>query len=157
VALTKKTAGAIVDAVVRDADSQASINIRPSDSPATRVVPEAWGITGALRNVGLILKFENPEDPKVARTVCTGIANVTMLAIDKALKSTPGIPEVNLVTTIDRYLLAAHTATLLKMKDGSNYVFDWHKSLNVHNPWIYKVEDWKQGHGGVLFDAFTGW
>jgi hypothetical protein len=48
----------------------------------------------------------------------------------------------------------AHTATLVRMKDGSRYVFDWHATLTASNPMLHastKAFDEKEG---VLFTVF---
>jgi hypothetical protein len=156
-ALSKKTAIAIIDAVASDSESQATINVRSNDSPATKVVPASWGITGALRNFAHVISFSDPTDPKVERLLCTGIARTTSRAIDEKLSGTPGIPEVSKTEVVSREKPISHTATVIVMKDGSKYVFDWHKSLDVHNPWIYKLDDWKLNQGGLRFLEFKGW
>jgi hypothetical protein len=44
------------------------------------------------------------------------------------------------------------------MKDGTKYVFDWHKTLNVSNPAIYELEDFVENRANthMLFANFKG-
>jgi hypothetical protein len=150
--LSKGTAQKIVDAVSQDSESQKRIG-----SSLATVLPDGWGVTGALRNWGLVLSGQDPTEKEIADIVCTGIADATSAAITSALKGEKPLTEVAGATTVSRRVWGTdHTATLIKMADKSEYVFDWHATLNVFNPLIFKVDDWKMGQGGVQLHEFQG-
>lgn len=155
--LSKEAATAIVKVVSRDSESFNRINTFEGDAIMTRIVPDSWGITGDLRNWSLIAVGADPTEDAAANFVCVGIADASSAAISNALKNSANLPDVDSSETISRSKPAAHTATLVTMKDGSQYVFDWHKTLNVNNPFIFKVDDWNQNREGVMFTKFSGW
>jgi hypothetical protein len=45
------------------------------------------------------------------------------------------------------------------MTDGSRFVFDWWKSLDVSDPWIFRYDDFMDNHqeNGVPYCEFRGW
>ena len=155
-ALSKAVAKAIVTAVSGDTESHSRIT-GDLKSNSGSMLPDSWGISGAVRNWGHVLTGKDPTEKAVADTVCTGIADATSEAINRALKTKPGIPEIKVSTTIDRELNGVHhTATLVQMVDETSYVFDWHATLNVLNPMIFKPAGWKKDNHGVLFTRFEG-
>jgi hypothetical protein len=96
--------------------------------------------------------------PEQAARVCTGIAAVTAKAITAAAaKAAPGT-SLFLVAGSDSQdrmgTTIAHTATLLRMKDGSRYVFDWHATLTASNPMLHASTKAFDENEGVLFTVF---
>jgi hypothetical protein len=157
-ALAKQAAMQIVAAVRSDPECLRRIK---------SVIPDLGGYAGSVRNLGYIFTFQDPTDPETAAKVCTGIAEQTMTAINNALgpidhagrpEKGSAIPDVESANTIDRvHLSTHHTATLVSMKDGTEYVFDWHATLNVENPLIYESpERWQVDKGSVQFKHFSG-
>jgi hypothetical protein len=99
----------------------------------------------------------DPTDPDVASFVCVGIAEASSSAITTALKAgNTKLGEVESAGLIDRSKPAEHVATLVTMKDGSQYVFDWHKTLNSTNPFLYVASDWSRNRNGIMFNKFHG-
>ena len=158
--LSKEAASDIVSAVKKDADCNAKINSRLKRRPAS------WGASGWTRNVayGVYLSVTLDDyvysasgtNPAFESLLCTGIASCTERAIAGALER-PGIPEVKSVGKVDRFD-PPHTATLITMKEGSEYVFDWHATLNPRNPLIYRAADWQAKRRAYAQEAvaFTG-
>ena len=110
---------------------------------------------GSVRNLGLILDnivtgaYEKGT-PSYDNLVCYGVAEATAEAITKnssrqAARSGGGckLPEVVNAITIDRQEPLAHTATKVQMSDGTDYVFDWHATLDLMNPLISRTTDWR--------------
>lgn len=159
-ALSKSQATAIVEVVAAHPPSIARIQKDPwRDSALTHALPDSWGATGASRNWRLVLTGRDPTDPAIAATVCTGIADSTMEALTKALNGRPGaLPGVKSINVLSRNgtLGTDHTATLIVMADGTEYVFDWHATLNPRNPMISKKRDWLDSRGGITYVHFTG-
>lgn len=146
-ALSVVTATRIVSAVVQDSESRKRI-----DSPLAKVLPDRLGVAGGVRNVWMILQGNDGSEPEAAKLSCVGIADATSEAINGAK-----IPGVASATMHDRpNTKTEHTATLVVMEDGSEYVFDWHTTLKVHEPMIYRKKEWDRASGGVLFSAFKG-
>lgn len=101
--LNVATAKQIVRAVVKDSKSRKRI-----DSTLARVMPNSLGITGSLRNLGMIALNMDPTDPKVSALTCVGIADASSDAITAAR-----IPGVKSSTSRDRDSWnVAHTAIL---------------------------------------------
>lgn len=149
--LTRATAQAIAKVVSSDAECIRRI------APIYNWVPASWGVAGALRNWGYVATGENPIDPKIANTVCTGIADATSTAINKAVAA-GRLAGVTTAGTIDRTgtMGVFHTATLITLSDGTQAVFDWHATLRTDDPMISKVGEWKTSTGGSPLSSFSG-
>lgn len=159
-ALTKSQATAIVDVVAADPISILRIEKSSADPLTARMVPESLGISGAMRNWGFVAIGADSSDPAVAMFVCTGIAEATSTAIEQAKAAKPGsLPGVKSAGQVSRVgtLGTDHTATLITMDDGSEYVFDWHATLNPRNPMISKKSDWMRSSGGTTYFHFAGY
>lgn len=95
-----------------------------------------------------------------ALEVCTGIAEATAKAINDALKRTQPGASLGAVLRADSQdrvgTTTAHTATGIWMRDKSNHVFDWHATLRVGDPMLYKTAGDFAASKGVLFSQFTG-
>lgn len=148
-ALSKAEAQAIVDVVKVDPES-----LRRMRSGGAQFVPDRLGITGALRNWKYVLSGKDPTDEKVANVVCTGIADATAAAINKALASLPGVKSAGVKSRV--YMKTDHTATLVTMADGTSYVFDWHATLNPANPFVGEAKAWETSTNQVDFNHFSG-
>lgn len=157
-ALTKAQATAIVDTVAADALSTTRINKSNADSVLTRVMPESWGASGAMRNWGFIAVGASPDMDQAGQFVCVGIQQATEKALESKLKTPGGLPGVKSVGEASRNgtLGTYHVATLITMDDGSEYVFDWHATLNTRNPMISRHADWKRSSGGMPYATFSG-
>ncbi len=173
---------AIVDAVIaivaRDPASVARISgwTQDPDSSGPRnssklsdFIPTQLGWTGSVRNLLYIVTGEDASDPEIAAHACTGIAEATSAAINRAIdpknrsKNRPDADRLEVVrraATIDRVSPVVgvyHTATLVITKEGGAAVFDWHATLEVENPMISKVSDWRTCTGEIPAKQFKGW
>jgi hypothetical protein len=138
--LDPKVSKAIIASVMRDEESFKRI-----DSWLATALPDGLGITGSLRNWGYVLTAQDPTSDRIANKVCTGIAEATWKAIERGMKDGT-MPEVARADTIDRKRMGVyHTATLVTLKDGREFVFDWHATLNPANPAIMPKADWLKG------------
>ncbi len=150
--LDAKTAKAIVDVVIRDPECQSRIQSR-----LRFPMPDSWGITGSIRNFGMALVGMDSSESKVERLVCTGIASASARAIDAAAKAGK-LAGVAGSSPVDRFKPVAHTATEVMLKDKSTFVFDWHATLNLQNPMMYRSTlEWKRGRSGEVLESFRGW
>jgi hypothetical protein len=161
-ALTIPAANWIVDVVRMDPQC-----LRQIESVLSHVLPDDWGIAGGLRNLGFMAQFKTPKDADPY--ICTGIADVTAAAIEKALATGSGNTGIQSAGTVGRhpptfklgnheFLEVDHAATLILMQDKSNYVFDWHATLNVADPKMYPSKlDFQKARHGILFVDFGGW
>jgi hypothetical protein len=95
---------------------------------------------------------------------CIGISEVTVAAVNKA--SIAG----SLKTGRQAYLAEAqraigitrvigkweHHACKVIMADGTDYVFDWWRTLDAANPWLYRTDDWRLDQNEVPMRGFNG-
>lgn len=161
--LTKAEANEMVNAVLADAESLR--RIREGNIIADKV-PDSLGISGSIRNWGYVAcniatggSACDPREAEYAESVCTGIADQTAKAISEAAKCRVLLASrLEQATVLSRlgFMGTDHTATHIIMVDKTEYVFDWHATLNPRNPMIHKAADWKRSTGGVLFAKFTG-
>lgn len=162
-ALTKTEATEIVNAVASDAECLRRIK---EGAVVADKLPDAWGINGSIRNWGYVAcgmltlgKGCNPNDAEYAEKVCTGITEATVIAISGAANCRKAlVGHIKKVTSISRngFMGTDHTATEVIMSDGSEYVFDWHATLNPRNPMVHKAADWLRSTGGTVFAKFSG-
>jgi hypothetical protein len=67
------------------------------------------------------------------------------------------MPEVHTAVGIHRVHWGVHhKATWIRMEDDSEYVFDWHAILKIHDPAISKAEDWVKAQKAINFVLFSG-
>lgn len=96
------------------------------------------------------------SDPVFQRVCCIGISEATAAALVDA-RHIPRSPSVYSVNRPDRTLGGSfHSATGVWLKDGSHYVFDWWKTLDPDNPYIYRYADWQLDKNPVQFVSFKG-
>lgn len=114
------------------------------------VLPDSWGIAGSLRNIGYIMTLKDPSEPEIENKVCTGISRAVAEVIQKQIKAgNPDFINFEMANTVDRDMdtiigKIAHTATVIKMKNGESFVLDYHHTLNIENPMVFKsVENWE--------------
>jgi hypothetical protein len=160
--MSKADAKAVVDLVGKDSESKKRIS-----SVIDNILPDSWGISGAMRNWGYVLggmatlgNWGDPSEKEFADRVCTGIADATSLAINKLIKAgDPRMRKFTKAVTVDRTLRStAHTATGIVMADGSEHVIDWHATLSAENPMLFEsVRDWKADKNGITYEEFSGW
>jgi hypothetical protein len=92
------------------------------------------------------------DQADVQRVSCIGISDATTRAVSEAsvsasakTKKPAPLPSVQNAIRCDRSIDGwDHHATRVFMTDGSEYVFDWYKTLDAMNPWIYKTENWRK-------------
>jgi hypothetical protein len=116
------------------------------------------GIAGDLRNWLLVAMGNDGSEPESAAIVCVGIASATASDIQSYIQAGK-LPDVEAVSTCDRSpptVEAYHTATLVTMMDKTQYVFDWHATLNPNDPWISRLAEWLVAKGGQRFALFKG-
>lgn len=152
-ALDVRTAALIVGAVFKDAECRKVIPTRSIQS--TPSSGRGW-----KRNLKYFLRGKDPEkDAYTADRVCTGIARLTSEAIARK-KFEKKLKEVKRPQPTDErsFLGFLHTATLITMQDDSNYVFDWHATLDILNPLLFPSHNsWKRDEGGLYYIEFQGW
>ncbi|TDJ24802.1 MAG: hypothetical protein E2O58_04935 [Gammaproteobacteria bacterium] len=96
------------------------------------------------------------NSPRVDKIICTGIAEATAAALNRALKTSKELSsQIASVRMESRATGIAHAGTLIEMLDGSSYVFDWHMTLAPENPCIFKAQNWHNRIGGVTFIKFA--
>lgn len=150
--LTRVIAAKIVWAVQRDSNTRRRIMGGRAGTSAS-ILPDSWGVSGAIRNWRLVLTGADPMDRDVAAIVCTGISDAAIVAINNARRNDAEIPEADL---IHRCRWGVHHYAVRVTMNGSEYVFDWHATLNVDNPMISRANDWTTARGAVTFSNFTG-
>lgn len=163
-ALSKETAQKIVEAVIIDSDSQNAIEPNPALqkalgmlNPTTEVLLRFSHLSGSVRNIAMMMQGKYVGDKEFDEKICLGIALVTFKAILKAIKQGK-LPEVHTANSIHRVHWGIHhEATWIRMKDDSEYVFDWHATLKVRDPAISKAEDWMKAQTAINFVLFQGY
>ncbi len=152
--LTSSDAKAIITVVVADTESSKRIS-----SNLDVLMPDSWGLTGAVRNWGYVLSFQDPTEQETANTVCTGIAEATVKAINRGIENKlPSLKRIAKAMEVNRVRNGVyHTATGIMTIDKFGYVFDWHATLAASNPMIYpSIDDWKKDNGGVTAETLKG-
>jgi hypothetical protein len=87
-------------------------------------------------------------------SLCLGVALYTFKAL---LKNISKIPELRAAATCHRVHRGTHhEATWLRMQDESQYVFDWHATLNIYNPLISRFEKWQNADDEIPLIHFGG-
>jgi len=124
---------------------------------------------GDIRNSVIVLiyidsfyKFYDPSDPNTNALLCTGIAE-TAFSILKSDLSIKANYKPRLVSRVISGMLSTtlgisgtyHTALGITVGDHK-YVLDWHKTLEIDDPMIYKYDDWMNGNDnkGVRYSLF---
>jgi hypothetical protein len=163
-ALSRGLALAIVTVVENDPECKRRI-----DSPLSTLLPDDWGLAGGIRNFGFALAetYKALADgrysaqPSAAQDdlVCYGIRDATIDALKTAILGTAPGGSLSLVADVG-YVIRdnpiVHTATLVTLVDKSDYVFDWHATLNPGNPLIYpSAKAFEENRDSVHFAAFT--
>ncbi|MEM7623067.1 MAG: hypothetical protein AAF235_07660 [Planctomycetota bacterium] len=151
--LTKELAGRVRDVVARD---KRCIQLIVKGFYGGGLLGAA-GLAGSARNLSYIITGADPSEPEIAQYACTGIANATSAVINAAIKA-GNLKGVTSATTIDRQagmLGVHHTATHVILPGGSA-VFDWHATLEVQNPMVFRTMNWKVATGGTHLRQFEG-
>ena len=170
-ALTREQAKGIVDVVRRDPGC-----VRQIESWLSYAFPDGMGLTGVARNIYYsgtnLLSLRSPFNstyPDVAPYVCHGIAKKVAATINAAIaaKRLPDaemamqmvrvIPVISNRKYIRRYA-CTHWACRVRMTDKSEYAFDWHQTLNINNPILYRKGSWASAKSGTgtQFSKFYG-
>jgi hypothetical protein len=154
-----------VDAIISliDSDAHASLEINDSlgnNSGIGALVPDK--IAGGLRNLKFLLSGKNQNtDGDVYLRVCIGIADTTSSLINAYIRRRPALRRIRKAGTvtrnIDAMILPEHTATTIEMVDGQVHVLDWHSSLNVKNPVMYKTVTDFHSDRSVMYRDWKGW
>jgi len=153
--LTSKQAKEIVGLISNDVISRARI-VGPALGGFSKFV-SSQGWAGPLRNSVLLYgAWMEATDPVFQRVCCIGIAEATVAALlDDNHK-----PKLSFVQTVNQAGRSPggsyHHATGIWMKGGSHYVFDWWKTLDPDNPFIYRYSDWLVDKNSVQFVNFKG-
>ena len=117
-------------------------------------LPNHLGLTGSVRNAMMFLRGKDPTDEANANRVCTGIAEQAMTAINSRLVQ---LPEVKKADAISRVSLGTHhTATVVELKNGGRYVFDWHKTLDIDDPFVGEETRWIIDADQINLGRFRG-
>jgi hypothetical protein len=160
-ALDRTTALLICQVVAGDIQCRAILS-GPNNS-----VLQAFGWSGGIRNFAnaAAQTFGSLDQDDVQRESCIGISEVTTNAVfaasvkGSAKTGQPApLPSVERAMEIDRSIDGwDHHACKVVMIDGSDYVFDWWKTLDPMNPWIYRTDDWRVDGDAVPFSSFSGY
>jgi len=117
---------------------------------------ESWHMVGAARNLAMVLLLKGPGDEEFDSKICTGIALTTKTAVVANLTNGK-LPKVRGSYVAERMVNGyAHKATGVGMRDGTDYVFDWWKTLNPPNPLVSSLAAWRVAGRSVEFRAFKG-
>lgn len=163
-ALSKDTAGRIIEVVAADMNCRKAIEPYPNlgfVNPLTGLWLEFTHTAGSVRNIPLVLKSivtnKKPEDdPEMTRKLCLGISFATTKPLYTAIKQGK-LPGVHTVSTIHRVHWGVdHDATWIRMEDGSKYVFDWHATLKIRDPAISRETDWENAGLAINYVLFSG-
>ena len=127
----------------------------------------AQGIAGGERKLSRLIGQEDAArynedywDKVGSDEACTGVAAATATALSK-LVGVPGYEFLLDAGSIDRLPTDPahdfHTATAVTVTGGSVYVFDWHATLDIGDPFIFPSSaDFKSGLRSVLYSQFSG-
>jgi hypothetical protein len=152
-ALSKETASQIVQAVFSDAKCRRVITLMDGETNVGAM--KLLSIThqaGWVKDGWLLLKGLDKEEHDQLN--CIGVALATVEAINKKKSS---IPDLAAVSTIHRSPGGWHAeATWIRMSDDSQYVFDWHSTLDCLNPLISTKAEWLEAKNAIDFVLFKG-
>jgi len=166
-ALNKATAGKIIEIVAADPECQRRITWTKVNPALAAALPpvvlsfakgmekvlELGQIAGGVRNAVLMAMGREPGSKEFDEICCAGIAASVVEAIYKVLKM-GGLPEVRSAPTVKRTARGIyHTANCFIMRDDSEYVFDWHATLQIRDPAINTVMAWESGAHGYNYRA----
>ena len=158
-ALSKETAGKIIEIVATDTECRRIIEPNaslPSFNPGTALFLRFSHLAGSVRNAGMMMQGKYVGDKDFDEKICLGIALVTFRAILNGIKQGK-LPELHTAGSTHRVHWGTHhEATWIRMKDDSEYVFDWHATLNLRDPVISKIEDWEKAQNGINYFLFRG-
>ena len=163
--LSRGLAVAIVNVVASDPECRRRI-----DSALATVLPDSWGIAGGTRNFAYAFvgtyaslaqgKYSAQPTKEQDDLVCYGIRDATIEALQKAIKKAGPSDSIKSISDVDYAIRdnpIVHTATKIVIAKGSEYIFDWHATLNTKNPIIYPSEkDFEANKNSVVFSSFTG-
>jgi hypothetical protein len=160
--LTRSAAFRICDIVSKDVACQALLG-------GSKIL-QGSGYAGTARNtanrIAVFLGDRDMADAQLAG--CIGISENTTAAIypetiDGSKSGAGYLPEIRRAITCSREPKDIfgnaweHHACCLIMQDGSDYVFDWWKTLDTWNPWIYVTDNWRLDNEiYVPYTMFTG-
>jgi hypothetical protein len=117
---------------------------------------ESLHLAGAARNLAMVLLLKGPGDREFNDKICTGIALTTKAAIVANMVKGK-LPKVRGSYLAERVVNGyAHKATGVGMRDGTEYVFDWWKTLNPRNPLVSSRVEWLVAGKSVKYKAFKG-
>jgi hypothetical protein len=159
-ALSKETAGKIIEVVAADANCRKAIQpiseLGYLGNPGTALLLEFTHLAGSVRNLAMMAQGKYRGDAVFEERICSGIAVVTVNAIFAAVKQgkLPGVQTAGPTHRVHRTI--EHEATAIDMVDGSIYVFDWHATLKIRDPVISKLEDWRKAENAVNYVLFSG-
>src|ERR1700722_13782235 len=144
--LSKQTAQQIVDVVSAAQRCREIIGIQLA---GMKSIFSLFGAAGTVRNLVLL-----PFSEQLDKYDCIGVVNVSIEAINHGRAKIPGLKTVKLCQrVVDGW---EHKATNVVMTDGSEYAFDWHKTLDASNPWLSPIDNWRKGQNATAFIFFNG-
>jgi hypothetical protein len=154
--LTRRMADDIVRVVMADKECRDRIG----DSIFAKF-PAGLGWGGSLRNISMIAQNKDPSEFENYRVVCTGIADATAKAIGAA--RLPFVVSAE-TTTRERPLFGleflggvTHDATRINLTRFGPVVMDWHATLMVDNPLIFRdLPSFRADTPSVQYKEFKG-
>lgn len=157
--LSHPLASRIAEVVAKDPRCQARIGNHARLPQLTE-----WGVAGAMRNTAMLLLWREAGTPEFDQFSCVGVTEATTEASSAAGSTAAArtgrpveLPEVRHATGIYRILDGTHhQACWVVMANGCDDVFDWHKSLELRDPYPYRTADWRADLHGVLLTRFNG-
>ena len=157
-ALTRQHVAAIIDIVAQNAECRRRINTSSGSLPAS------FGLNGQIRNTRNSIKDTFSEDysQKTQDEMCIGISATVTQTIISALfaKKLPWLLKVQDQRNDPEWF--GHYAPKLTLTGGDEYILDWWMTLQIHNPIVWRYEDWRHYPSpfvlgrGVQFASFQG-
>jgi hypothetical protein len=121
-----------------------TVNVDLDNGGRLNVIGHDWG--------GTMDKYS----PRTKSEMCFGIEAQTTRVIVQCLLREHSLSSVSMAYPAEADY--AHRATCIQTRDRCEYVLDWWMTLEIDNPMVWELRDWKCGNGsaGVEFKSFTG-
>ncbi len=156
--LSTKDAQAIVNLVANDVCCRAVI--KGPNNALFRYTGQSGRIRNFANAVSESFGLLGPED--VQRVSCIGISATTSQAVNQAGTRMAGIRKVKaILPNVTNAIQCSrvingwhHHGCRVVMKDGTDYVFDWWRTMDPRNPWLYKTADWREDINAVPYISF---
>ena len=119
--------------------------------------------SGSSRNLYMDSSYRAPQSVGANRDIlykqfaCTEITRTALRIIKNAILDGQqlGTEKVRMINQ-SRWPFEDHTAILIQLQNGEEYVIDWHATLDVNHPLIQSKSEWCDGKCGTDYhEAYT--